>query len=110
SRIFGFSVPDSPPPRPTLFPYTTLFRSGLQPRHGLGHRALQHGASARRLRRHACVAVEPDAEALTAAAAKGPGRRALSDVPPGEDRKSTRLNSSHVKNSYAGFCLKKKNE
>src|SRR5215475_15618922 len=71
------------PPRSTLFPYTTLFRSGggrdgrLRPRAG-------------RLRR-----VPPDRRA---------GRRGVQH----QDRKSTRLNSSHVKISYAVFCLKKK--
>src|SRR5215475_8483905 len=60
-----------PPPRSTLFPYTTLFRS--QPPGGDGeHR---------------------------------PGQPRPSG---GGDRKSTRLNSSHVKRSYAVFCLKKK--
>src|SRR5436309_11643705 len=66
------------PPRSTLFPYTTLFRS-----------------SARDLREDAVIAQPP---------AFGPERRWLSD----QDRKSTRLNSSHVKISYAVFCLKKK--
>src|SRR5436309_4822704 len=75
-----------PPPRSTLFPYTTLFRSvqGLR-------RGLRVGA------RHA--AGVPEAASRSA------------DVPGGEiaqDRKSTRLNSSHVKISYAVFCLKKK--
>src|SRR5256885_6697579 len=68
------------PPRSTLFPYTTLFRS----------RARRH----RRGRR------------LPAAAAHQPldGRS-----PALGDRKSTRLNSSHLVISYAVFCLKKKN-
>src|SRR5436309_5108640 len=69
------------PPRSTLFPYTTLFRSraagGREDRAGRGQRLCR----TRRARRH---------------------DRA------GEDRKSTRLNSSHVKISYAVFCLKKK--
>src|SRR5574340_896587 len=63
------------PPRSTLFPYTTLFRS--RPRRALQLRAEQ---------------------------------RQLADVvaPAQRDRKSTRLNSSHQKKSYAVFCLKKK--
>src|SRR5690349_22236174 len=74
-----------PPPRSTLFPYTTLFRS-LPPRAGLPRRVpAAHGARGRRPRRL------PDQ-----------GRRAR------QDRKSTRLNSSHVEISYAVFCLKKK--
>src|SRR5256885_10752869 len=65
------------PPRSTLFPYTTLFRSEEQP------------VAAEGLHRHRVdftVAVDVD----------------------GEDRKSTRLNSSHLVISYAVFCLKKK--
>src|SRR6266852_4017593 len=64
------------PPRSTLFPYTTLFRSG----------------PARR----------PQAAPLRHARRASPRG--------GPDRKSTRLNSSHGSNSYAVFCLKKKNE
>src|SRR5438045_4654076 len=63
------------PPRSTLFPYTTLFRSPRPP----DRRA---------------------PPAVTAASRPGGGRRA--------DRKSTRLNSSHLGISYAVFCLKKK--
>src|SRR6266702_5781261 len=62
------------PPRSTLFPYTTLFRS--PPRPPPGPRC----------------------------------RRAVRRPRPGADRKSTRLNSSHVAISYAVFCLKKKNK
>src|SRR2546430_6679996 len=83
------------PPRSTLFPYTTLFRSvgdvgvGLQrkARHllrvGNGHRGL-----------------------LGAVLPHGAG--GVGDVAPALDRKSTRLNSSHSQISYAVFCLKKK--
>src|SRR5258708_17974278 len=71
------------PPRSTLFPYTTLFRS--------------HGS--------------PDSLHCTAGSI-GPGtQRKDVPVPSGRtDRKSTRLNSSHQIISYAVFCLKKKNE
>src|SRR6202045_4145901 len=62
------------PPRSTLFPYTTLFRSSQSSR-GLRH--------------------------ISLAGARGSRR-------PPRDRKSTRLNSSHVRISYAVFCLKKK--
>src|SRR2546426_4298259 len=65
------------PPRSTLFPYTTLFRS-------------DHA------RRRVVARVDPGVEV---------GRR-LQDAPA--DRKSTRLNSSHLVISYAVFCLKKK--
>src|SRR6266700_6807838 len=70
--IFFFFLMIRRPPRSTLFPYTTLFRSP---------RPAQ--------RRHLLCHAEP--------AGRGQG-----------DRKSTRLNSSHVKISYAVFCLKKK--
>src|SRR5436305_8968082 len=79
-------------PRPTLFPYTTLFRS-------LVHRRFERGERARQRR------------ALAARPARVEQDRALPLNPggPGGDRKSTRLNSSHVRISYAVFCLKKKN-
>src|SRR5258708_27697022 len=70
------------PPRSTLFPYTTLFRSEPAP-----------GAGARRVR------------ALLPAPVQHRKR-----CPGGLDRKSTRLNSSHQIISYAVFCLKKKNQ
>src|SRR2546430_9244318 len=87
------------PPRSTLFPYTTLFRSAAE----LRRRYLGYPANL------------PDLSAL-----KPPGgnsypegiersafaRRQRGDLP--EDRKSTRLNSSHSQISYAVFCLKKK--
>src|SRR5207249_10880864 len=68
-----------PPPGSTLFPYTTLFRSCLSPP------GVTSGRIAGRLR-----------------------RRSTAHVPVRRDRKSTRLNSSHVSISYAVFCLKKK--
>src|SRR3989442_10011622 len=67
------------PPRSTLFPYTTLFRS----EHGTAGRSSDFAAS----------------------------RFDFDDrIPVRRDRKSTRLNSSHVRISYAVFCLKKKNK
>src|SRR2546426_2392248 len=78
------------PPRSTLFPYTTLFRSGgsLPPRspHHLRYHRRRPGWS-RRL----------------ASAGRG-----IEPADPAGDRKSTRLNSSHLVISYAVFCLKKK--
>src|SRR5256885_6978854 len=90
------------PPRSTLFPYTTLFRSRRRP-------SLLHlpRRDARRLR-------QPGRSRPPRACTR---RRVhelvgLSDhsgrVPVDEDRKSTRLNSSHLVISYAVFCLKKK--
>src|SRR2546430_13685058 len=87
------------PPRSTLFPYTTLFRSraARSPR-----RAVGGGARASRLVR---CGEEPDGCGGVAR------RRDVVDVAakglPG-DRKSTRLNSSHSQISYAVFCLQKK--
>src|SRR3989442_8484103 len=79
------------PPRSTLFPYTTLFRS---------RRA---GAQAARaaLPRPREVGLEPLRRGRLAAGRGG-------DAGLQVDRKSTRLNSSHVRISYAVFCLKKK--
>src|SRR5437870_6462629 len=83
------------PPRPTLFPYTTLFRSQAR---------------------------DPGVPVLGGRRGTPPGRRFLECAPAAghvlaarpharrraRDRKSTRLNSSHVAISYAVFCLKKK--
>src|SRR3712207_8969630 len=89
------------PPRSTLFPYTTLFRSGLPRR----HRPRDPAARRRRgQRRH------PAGE-LLGARPHAADRRRSGRRPPavgGADRKSTRLNSSHANISYAVFCLKKK--
>src|SRR3712207_7862166 len=92
------------PPRSTLFPYTTLFRSSI----------------------FAAAAVLASTASAWAALDKGPcsvkkevdlaakmrdGTVLMADVyRPQEDRKSTRLNSSHANISYAVFCLKKKNK
>src|SRR3712207_7395352 len=86
------------PPRSTLFPYTTLFRS-LDPLRDLAdqHVADPHGVGTFALQR-----------ALVDDVAAGPGGGVVGEQPVLEDRKSTRLNSSHVNISYAVFCLKKK--
>src|SRR2546428_9975135 len=80
------------PPRSTLFPYTTLFRSG-RPDQALGGR----------LRSIVVGGVEENDPRLVVRAG-----RELHDGANHEDRKSTRLNSSHDQISYAVFCLKKK--
>src|SRR5256885_9481395 len=73
------------PPRSTLFPYTTLFRSVLEP----GRRARVHGWR---------YGVDHVVGTRSSSIGRGP------------DRKSTRLNSSHLVISYAVFCLKKKKQ
>src|SRR3712207_7777728 len=88
------------PPRSTLFPYTTLFRSGRL--HGGGRRPrAQAGRGG--LRRRSLQGRE-DAD-VRRGRRREPGRRGVREV---RDRKSTRLNSSHANISYAVFCLKKK--
>src|SRR2546426_6355352 len=81
------------PPRSTLFPYTTLFRSGERPG---GRRARRARPAQLRARHRREDRVE-----------RGDGGLP-SGVSAGRDRKSTRLNSSHLVISYAVFCLKKK--
>src|SRR2546427_3493626 len=84
------------PPRSTLFPYTTLFRSEVAS-------ALARETIVREIRRGAPLAQAirtADEEIVRAS-------RRRNDTLP--DRKSTRLNSSHSQISYAVFCLKKKN-
>src|SRR3712207_8038347 len=78
------------PPRSTLFPYTTLFRSEL--RDGRGRPHLRDRRALRRPHHGQAQRVRPARE-----------------VHP-QDRKSTRLNSSHANISYAVFCLKKKQQ
>src|SRR3712207_7666520 len=88
------------PPRSTLFPYTTLFRSDLVVDDEV------HGAAG------AMPAQARQAEALRHHPLSGEGRVAMDEERHRRgapiDRKSTRLNSSHANISYAVFCLKKK--
>src|SRR3712207_7187199 len=92
-----------PPPRSPLFPYTTRFRSYMRdaqdppaPQAGTDPPELE--APARSLRDY-----------LPAVSLRLPARPALPAAGPApQDRKSTRLNSSHANISYAVFCLKKK--
>src|SRR3712207_8173966 len=89
------------PPRSTLFPYTTLFRSVVAVRvhHELDRVGDDLTAHERRLHplvAHADAVGDGDRDELARVAAGG------------LDRKSTRLNSSHANISYAVFCLKKK--
>src|SRR5687768_18352723 len=93
------------PPASTLFPYTTLFRSRLAVIGRGGARPRRDGAAlqGRVLVRDDEARVDAHLVADAAAGRTGPER-----VVEGEDRKSTRLNSSHGYISYAVFCLKKK--
>src|SRR2546430_6316765 len=83
------------PPRSTLFPYTTLFRS---------HRAARLRVRQRRAR----IVVGGPLDRGRVAAHAGRGQAGLQRLSARQDRKSTRLNSSHSQISYAVFCLKKK--
>src|SRR3712207_8071014 len=80
------------PPRSTLFPYTTLFRSF----------AGERGRVPRPLGGARSLGVVP--------ALGGEARRVAAGLRADQDRKSTRLNSSHANTSYAVFCLKKKQQ
>src|SRR5207245_10925409 len=83
SILFFFFLMLPPPPRSTLFPYTTLFRSVVVNQLAAQHARAQETG-------FAVKGQKDDIKALV------------------EDRKSTRLNSSHGSISYAVFCLKKK--
>src|SRR5437762_4748194 len=95
-----------PPPRSTLFPYTTLFRS-LVDRAVEGMQRSRLSEKAADLARSAMAKMEAGIE--TAGTLNGPVRAWMADEGGAQDRKSTRLNSSHRCISYAVFCLKKKN-
>src|SRR5690349_23118055 len=79
------------PPRSTLFPYTTLFRSRTAE------------VVPRRIQGHAQIGRDDDMDTSLSWKANGSAAETVTG-----DRKSTRLNSSHVEISYAVFCLKKK--
>src|SRR2546430_11930754 len=83
------------PPRSTLFPYTTLFRSRWDS--GLHDRGIENPPS--------FESAQPAADIKALASAP---RQLFAEDPAALDRKSTRLNSSHSQISYAVFCLKKK--
>src|SRR5204863_8045802 len=99
SAVLHFSfLPLNHPPTTTLFPYTTLFRSwdgklngNTYPTHGLGPVAN-------------CLDINRGDRFDYLVSMSGPSRLMSRQL----DRKSTRLNSSHVEISYAVFCLKKK--
>src|SRR2546427_2885273 len=82
------------PPRSTLFPYTTLFRSRLQA--GIGYEGTRRHVGRKRV---------GDIGGETRCRRR---QRVSPPISPTRDRKSTRLKSSHSQISYAVFCLKKK--
>src|SRR3712207_7650236 len=88
------------PPRSTLFPYTTLFRSRPEEATRLGADDLVIHVDTERSLEH---------EKPLVLAGVAVHRRGIAPLPH-KDRKSTRLNSSHANISYAVFCLKKKNK
>src|SRR5690606_40398852 len=103
STSFLFCLTVRRPPRCTLFPYTTLFRSNLTSSLG----SFESSKSALE-----AVEIEGAGSTLQLLGDRLERGHVLDDdvavVGADQDRKSTRLNSSHVKISYAVFCLKKK--
>src|SRR3712207_8176101 len=104
--MFFFFLMIRRPPRSTLFPYTTLFRS-VERRHHLQVRVADPVHSLERAKLLERRAEEPpqrrDADEQVECEDRDDDRREV------RDRKSTRLNSSHANISYAVFCLKKNN-
>src|SRR5258708_14820248 len=99
--MFFFFLMIRRPPRSTLFPYTTLFRSAranvlVMEKEEANYRVFNVGGG------RAVTVLEFARIMLDAFGSK------MEPLVPGEDRKSTRLNSSHQIISYAVFCLKKK--
>src|SRR5256884_2278232 len=97
------------PPRSTLFPYTTLFRSIWGASGGLGAYATQYALAGGAI--PICVvSSEHKAELCRSMGAELIINRSAEGYQFWKDRKSTRLNSSHGYISYAVFCLKKKKQ
>src|SRR5947209_15167777 len=98
------------PPRLTLFPYTTLFRSGIEGDEGIVGRRFDRDVPFLGALRHApeCGGEEGPVGGADAAGVSGRGGESplQGGQGAGQDRKSTRLNSSHANISYAVFCLK----
>src|SRR3712207_7387093 len=98
--FFFFFLMIRRPPRSTLFPYTTLFRSGRNRGGQPGHRgACRALVPVEQVDQVVCIVPEVCRHCQHPFPSTEPRRR---------DRKSTRLNSSHANISYAVFCLKKK--
>src|SRR5699024_11304763 len=103
SVSFFFFFLSPPPPSSPLFPYTTLFRSDVFDK---GRRTGLLRGALRKILRKAGLRRRAAAQILGKTAVRRGLRRNAQVLR--EDRKSTRLNSSHVSISYAVFCLKKK--
>src|SRR5206468_7454580 len=104
----SFLIITTRPPRSTLFPYTTLFRSNQQNEMAhKGNHFPDSGENTRGRQNPPCLAATDRQHGTNGSADAKQGR---TDVARhgGLDRKSTRLNSSHDQISYAVFCLKKK--
>src|SRR5205814_8519301 len=97
SLFFFLLIP--PPPTSPLFPYTTLFRS-FPPTNHFAYGGF-HSRTRSHLRSQSSCSAHP---------AQNPSRSLSAFCQMFSDRKSTRLNSSHLGISYAVFCLKKKNK
>src|SRR5258707_1892144 len=95
--LFFFFLMIRRPPRSTLFPYTTLFRSGSS----AGIAQFLEAAAGGQSSPKPAILFRGKQEIVLPA---------LRIAPTSLDRKSTRLNSSHANISYAVFCLKKKNQ
>src|SRR2546430_13273741 len=87
------------PPRSTLFPYTTLFRSQF----GRWSGVVRHPDGEIQVEETVCHGTKDRSWGV-----RSVGEREVGGAPAAPDRKSTRLNSSHSQISYAVFCLKKK--
>src|SRR5688500_19414084 len=92
------------PPQSTLFPYTTLFRSQLSPTRSMPPELLVGALAVAALIAYALLGGADFGGGVWDLFASGPRRAEQREA----DRKSTRLNSSHLVISYAVFCLKKK--
>src|SRR5690606_39370587 len=105
SRLRQPAAPDARPwpSSPPCFPYTPLFRSYFAPLDDYKKHVMTINAIGQELDRHAAQLVQTAAELQRT-------QYVLRDEDSTQDRKSTRLNSSHVKNSYAVFCLKQKSQ
>src|SRR5438270_10644867 len=97
-----------PPPTSTLFPYTTLFRSEMEAMFDSVAEDFRRGNPIGSWRRTYRTRESAIASLLAEAGERWPGVVIGSYPASSEDRKSTRLNSSHSQISYAVFCLKKK--